>query len=116
MSEESITVVQKEKNPKRVEGEKRLALYNKAARERLMTTRDNTESVENATDRTEGNETAFPLLIIGVVGVSGLAYLYFTHKSNKKKAASTEGETEGITDQEQNQPKPVGKKKLISLD
>ena len=110
MSEESITVVQKEKNPKRVEGGKRLAAYNKAAREKMNATRDNTESIENATDRTEGSETAFPLLIIGVVGVSGLAYLYFTHKSNKKKVVKEEEGTEGITKQEQ------PKKKLRSFD
>ena len=109
MSEESITVVQKERNPKRVEGGKRLAAYNKAARERMMATRDNVESAPTDNDRTEGSEAAFPLLIIGVVGVSGLAYLYFTHKSDKKKVVKEEG-TEGSTKQEQ------PKKKLRSFD
>ena len=111
MSEESsITVVQKEKNPKRVEGGKRLAAYNKAAREKMNAMRVDTESVENAPTDTEGIETAFPLLIIGVVGVSGLAYLYFTHKSDKKKVVK---DTEGIeVNTEQEQPK----KRLRSLD
>ena len=111
MSEESsITVEQKEKNPKRVEGGKRLAAYNKAAREKMNATRTNIESVENIPTNTEGNETAFPLLIIGVLGVSGLAYLFFTHhKSNKTVVKDTEVNME---QQEQEQPKT----RLRSLD
>ena len=112
MSEESsITVEQKEKNPKRVEGGKRLAAFNKAAREKMNATRVAIETVENTPTKTEGIESAFPLLIVGVVGISGLAYLYFDrfYKSNKTVVKDTEG-TEVNTEQEQ------PKTRLRSLD
>ena len=105
MSEESITVVQKEKNPKRVEGGKRLAAYNKAVREKMMTTRED----QTAADEQNSEGSSYIPFITGVGVISGLVYLYFTHKSDKKKVVAEE-------DQDQNPTKPVGKKKLISFD
>ena len=79
MSEESSNIVeQKEKkDPRRVEGGKRLAAYNKAAREKMNATHSNTLSVENTSTETEDNKFTFPLLLVGVVGISGLVYFYF---------------------------------------
>ena len=108
MSEESsITVEQKEKNPKRVEGGKRLAAYNKAAREKMNAVRVDT-SVENMPTNTKGIETEFLILpLIGIVGVVGLAaYFYFTQKSDKTVVKDTEDDTK------QEQPKS----RLRSLD
>ena len=109
MSEESITVVQKEKNPKRVEGGKRLAAYNKAPREKMLATREG----QTAADEQNSEGSYILPFITGIVVISGLTYLYFVHKPDKKKAVVKE---EDNTDQEQNPPKPVGKSKLRSLD
>ena len=113
MSEESsITVVQKEKNPKRVEGGKRLAAFNKAAREKMNTTQFNTISDEKAPTNVE---SAFPLVVVaGVVGgISGLVYYYFNYfyKSDKTTVVK---DTETVTEQKQEEAAP--KKRLLSLD
>ena len=119
MSEEStsttnsITVEQKEKNPKRVEAGKRLAALNKAVREKKM----NATHVDTSSDeKTEGIESAFPLLVVGVVaGISGLAYFYYNrfYKSNKTVVVK---DTEADTKQEATAKAEAPKSRLRRLD
>ena len=89
MSEDNtpkITTVKKQKDPKRVEAGKRLALISKASREKKMR-----EKIENE-NRQEDNEWNIDYtLILGAVGaIAAIGGVYYAIKDDKREVKRLE--------------------------
>ena len=111
MSEEQrITNVVKEKDPRRVEAGKRLGAISRSAKDKKA--RQLTEAKPAEEDICEDGYSMITV-ITGVGVLSGLVYLYFAYKKDKR--AEHETVTESQSNDNVAPQKPSGSK-LLSLD